>query len=94
MADHLDVDPAVLSEISVSFDETSLQADEAVLPDGADAGIATADVLLLLGDLSADLGEIAGGMQAMSVQLSDSRQLYLDSDAAAAEAVFLAGGGG
>ncbi|WP_010541279.1 hypothetical protein [Dietzia alimentaria] len=94
MADHLDVDPAVLSEIAVSFDDRSRDVDEAVLPDGVDAGIATADVLLLLGDLSADLGEIAGGMAAMSVQLSDSRQLYLDADADAAEAVFLAGGGG
>ena len=94
MADHLDVDPAVLSEIAVSFDDRSRDVDEAVLPDGVDAGIATADVLLLLGDLSSDLGEIAGGMAAMSVQLSDSRQLYLDADADAAEAVFLAGGGG
>ena len=94
MADHLDVDPAVLSEIAVSFDDRSRDVDEAVLPDGVDAGIATADVLLLFGDLSADLGEIAGGMAAMSVQLSDSRQLYLDADADSAEAVFLAGGGG
>ena len=94
MADRLDVDPAVLSEIAVSFDDRSRDVGEAVLPDGVDAGIATADVLLLLGDLSADLGEIAGGMAAMSVQLSDSRQLYLDADADAAEAVFLAGGGG
>lgn len=37
--------------------------------------------------------QLASGLEAMSRQILDSRQLYPDSDAAAAEPLFLAGGG-
>lgn len=94
MADRVDVDPEVLAEISTSFDERSREVDEVVVPEGVDAGVATADVLLMLAELSSDLGEIAGGMAAMAVQVGNSRRLYLEADDEAAEALFLAGGGG
>lgn len=93
MADHLDVDTEVLRTIASGFDETSRRVDELSLPAGVDGGIATADVLVLLSDLSLDLADIAGGMDAMSQQLLDTRQLYLQSDEDAAEGIFLAGGG-
>ncbi|WP_010541283.1 hypothetical protein [Dietzia alimentaria] len=92
MADHLDVDPAVLSEIAVSLDEASLQVDELSLPGGVDGGIASGDIFALLADVSLDLAEIAGGLEAMSQQLSETQRLYIERDEDAAEALFLAGG--
>lgn len=93
MAEHLDVDPAVLEGISRSFDDESLAVDQLTLPGDVDGGIASADILLLLAELSLDIGSIAGGMHTMALQLSETRRLYVESDAEAAEAIFLAGGG-
>lgn len=93
MADHLDVAPEVLRGIAAGFDDRSREVDELTLPAGVDGGLASADILLLVAEVSADLGQLAGGLEAMSRKVLDSRQLYLDSDAAAAEALFLAGGG-
>lgn len=94
MAGQLDVEPEVLRSIADSFDGVSRHVDELSLPDGVDGGIATADILLLLADLATDLGSIAGDMQSMSHRLAQTRTLYLESDADAAEAIFLAGSGG
>lgn len=93
MAEHLDVDPEILRSIGESFDEASLAVDVLRLPEGVDGGIASADIALLVSALSLDLGTIAGGMDAMSQAVLESRRLYLECDAEAAENIFLAGGG-
>lgn len=94
MADHLDVDPEVLHSIATSIDDASIRVDGASLPGSVDGGIASADIALLLSALSQDLGTIAGGMDAMARGVLESRRLYLDRDAEAAEAIFCAGGSG
>ena len=94
MADHLNVDPEVLHSIATSIDDASIRVDGASLPGSVDGGIASADIALLLSALSQDLGTIAGGMDAMARGVLESRKLYLDRDAEAAEAIFREGGGG
>ena len=59
---------------------------------GVDGGIASGDIFALLADVSLDLAEIAGGLEAMSQQLSETQRLYIERDEDAAEALFLAGG--
>lgn len=93
MADHLDVVPKVLEHISRTFDDRSQTVEGLTLPSDVDGGRASADILLLLSEVSADLSSMSGGMFAMSAQLSESRRLYIETDVEAAEAIFLTGGG-
>ena len=94
MAEDLDVNTDVLLGIASRFDDTSREIDELRLPNAVDGGIASGDIHVLLAELSLDLAEIASGMDAMSRQLVATRQLYVDRDERAAEAIILSGDAG
>ena len=92
MAEHLDVNTDVLHGIAGRFDVASHEVDELSLPDAVDGGIASGDIHLLLADVSLDLAELAGGLDAMSQLLLDTQQLYLDRDEHAAETLIMVAG--
>lgn len=91
MADHLDVDTDVLNAIGNSLDDVSELVEVVSIPHSVDGGKAGPEIELFIADLLIDLSSLASGTHAMSLRLHETRQLYIDRDIEAAEALFLPG---